>query len=171
LLVWELRSSRKVMAVGSSLRNQAGRKGKDHGAHDNPAKRYLVFMDPGRVPDAKTLAEVKKLPVNEKYEKMTAKEAAQAFFDGFARKDVEEIRKFMDASDARRVTPKRLGRPALCGCSSRRTLKAKDAGCWDVPSRSGSPKSTTLRFAAIIRPSGTLSMAASDRNVSRSGDL
>ena len=46
--------------------------------NDNPAKRYLVFMDPDRVPDAKTLAGVKTLPHNEKYEKMTPKEAVQA---------------------------------------------------------------------------------------------
>ena len=50
--------------------------------NDNPAKRYVVFMDPGAFPMRRRLAELKKLPDNEKYQKMTPKEAVQALFDG-----------------------------------------------------------------------------------------
>ena len=101
--------------------------------NDNPAKRYLVFMDPERVPDAKTLAGVKKLPDNEKYEKMTPKEAARAFFDAWARKDVKEIRNFLDGPDASRVTPEDLEDQRYADVQVGEPTKAKDAGCWLVP--------------------------------------
>jgi hypothetical protein len=101
--------------------------------NDNAAKRYLVFMDPDRVPDAKTLAKMKKLPDNEKYEKMTPKAAAEAFFDAWARKDAEEVRKFLDGADASRVTAEDLQDQRYADVRVGEPSKAKGAGCWNVP--------------------------------------
>jgi hypothetical protein len=101
--------------------------------NDNPAGRFLVFMEPGRVADAKELAEVKKLPENEKYEKMTPKEAAQAFFDAWARKDAAELKKFLPGSPNDKALSEELEDQRYSDVQVGEPAKAKDAGCWDVP--------------------------------------
>jgi hypothetical protein len=101
--------------------------------NDKPAKRYLVFMDPHQAPNAKALAEVTKLPDNEKYQKMTPKEAAQAFFDAWARKDLEGTRKFLDAADAKRLTPKDIEDQRYADVQVGEPTKTENAGCWSVP--------------------------------------
>jgi hypothetical protein len=101
--------------------------------NDNPAKRWIVLMNPERVPNAKTLAAMTTLPDNEKYEKMTPKEAVEAFFDACKRKDIDEVQKFLDGSEASRVTAKDLEDTRYADVRVGEPVEAKDAGSWRVP--------------------------------------
>jgi hypothetical protein len=99
--------------------------------NDNPAKRWIVFQDE-EGQDPKKLAELKRIPDNEKYEKMTPKQAVKALFDAYEKKDVVEAQKFLDASisnellkrimDVRSFVDVHIGEPVL----------DKDTGFWQV---------------------------------------
>jgi hypothetical protein len=105
-------------------------------SNDNPAKRYIV-LDVEKPSDiqkyAKKLARLKKLPDNGKYEKMTPKEAAQAFFDAYARKDVAEVQKFLDGSTSDKLLKELMNVRLLADVHIGEPVLDKNTGTWHVP--------------------------------------
>jgi hypothetical protein len=101
---------------------------------DNPAKRCVLFLDPEYTPDAQALADVERLPDNEKYEKLTPEEAVQAFCDACAKSDVDEAKKFLHpsipAADAEKVV-KEIGSFASIHVGD--GTPGKEEGSWAVP--------------------------------------
>jgi hypothetical protein len=100
--------------------------------NDNPAKRYIIYSA-DEVPDVKKRAELKILPDNEKYEKMTPKEAAQAFFDAYGRKDVVEAQKFLDGSISNELLKKMMDVQSFADLRIGEPTLDKDTGLWRVP--------------------------------------
>jgi len=100
--------------------------------YDNPAKRCIVFGPMAR-PDAKRLAQAKPLPDNEKYQKMTPKEAVQAFCNALEKKDAEEMWKFTDGSATVEEVKKEMAAPPMADFRVGEPTPAKEAGHWNVP--------------------------------------
>jgi len=101
--------------------------------NDNPAKRYVVF-GPGESSDAKRLAELKPLADQEKYAKMSPKEAVEALVGAYTRKDVSEAYKFLEGSESLESVKKEMEGPgAYTDPRVGEASPAKEPGCWDVP--------------------------------------
>jgi len=100
--------------------------------YDNPAKRCIVFKS-GKRPDGKRLAQVKPLPDNEKYQKMTPKEAIQAFFNALEKKDADGMWRFTDGSGTVEQLQKEMAGPPIAGFRVGEPTQAKEAGYWNVP--------------------------------------
>ena len=100
--------------------------------YDNPAKRCIVFGF-GRNPDAKQLAQVKPLPDNEKYQKMTPKQAVQALLKVYQEKDAEEVYRLSDGSTTIEKIKKEMAGPPIVGFSVGEPTQAEQPGYWNVP--------------------------------------
>ncbi|MGO9111035.1 MAG: hypothetical protein ACLP9L_17570 [Thermoguttaceae bacterium] len=101
--------------------------------NDNPAKRYVV-LGPGESSDAKRLAELKPLADQEKYAKMSPKEAVEALVGAYTRKDVSEAYKFLEGSESLESVKKEMeGSGAFTDPRVGEASPAKEPGCWDVP--------------------------------------
>jgi hypothetical protein len=102
--------------------------------NDNPAKRCILFLDPEHTPDAKAVAEVERLPDNEKYEKMTPEEAVQAFFDACRKNNLDEVRNLLhpsiSATDIEKIV-KEFG--VIQEVHVGECTAGEDVGCWTVP--------------------------------------
>ena len=96
------------------------------------AKRWIV-LGPNVQADAKRLAELKPLPDAGKYEKLTPKEAIQAFFAACAKKDWTEAQKFLADSTTGQNLEKEMGELATMDVHVGEPTAAKDAGCWETP--------------------------------------
>ena len=81
--------------------------------NDNPAKRYVIF-GPGDKYDAKRLAELKPLPDQEKYAKMTPKEAVEAVCKAYVDKDADAAYRFWKAQTIS-IISRRKWKPSRCG--------------------------------------------------------
>ena len=100
--------------------------------NDNPAKRYVVF-GPGDSFDAKRLAKLKPL-ADQKYAKMSPKEALEAMFAAYAKKDAAEVYKFVEGAESlESVKMEMKGMGSVLGSHVGEPTQAKEAGCWDVP--------------------------------------
>ncbi len=100
--------------------------------YDNPAKRCIVF-GPRERPDAERLAQVKPLPDNEKYQKMTPKQAVQAFLDAYEKKDADEVWRLSDGSATVEEIKKKMAGPPIRDARVGEPTPAKEAGYWNVP--------------------------------------
>jgi hypothetical protein len=100
--------------------------------YDNPAKRCIVF-DAERRPDSERLAQLKPLPDNEKYQKMTPQEAVEARFKAYQEKDAEEVWRFSDGSITVEQIKKVLSARQIVGFSVGEPTPATEAGYWNVP--------------------------------------
>lgn len=102
--------------------------------NDNPAKRWVVYGVVGSDDlDAKRLAKLKPL-ADEKYAKMSPKEALEAMFAAYAKKDAAEVYKFVEGSESLehvKMEMKLMGpvEHVLTG----ELTQLKEAGCWDAP--------------------------------------
>ena len=100
--------------------------------NDNPAKRYVIFNQE-ESPDAKRLAKLKPL-ADEKYTKMSPKEAVEAMFAAYAKKDAAEVYKFEEGNESLESVKMELqGMGSVVGFHVGEPTQAKEVGCWDVP--------------------------------------
>ncbi|MBN2296481.1 MAG: zf-HC2 domain-containing protein [Pirellulales bacterium] len=101
--------------------------------YDNPAKRCIVFF-PRKTPSAELLAQVKPLEDNEKYQKMTPKQAVQAYLKAYNEKNAEEFRKFTYESVPVEEIKKALtAGPTFEEFTVGEPIKAEQPGRWTVP--------------------------------------
>jgi hypothetical protein len=112
-------------------------------SNDNPAKRFVVYRS-DKVPNAKKRAEVKRLPDNERYEKMTPKEAMQAFFDAYARKDVAEVQKFSDGSMSGEMLKKMMEVVSFTDVHIGEPIRDKETGTWRISAEANMIKKWNL---------------------------
>lgn len=101
-------------------------------SYDNPAKRCVVFNAKER-PDPKLLAQVQPLPDNEKYQKMTPKEAVQALFKASEKNDVDEAWRLTGGLETKEKLKKDMDGPQISDYHVGEPTPAKEPGCWNVP--------------------------------------
>jgi beta-lactamase regulating signal transducer with metallopeptidase domain len=100
--------------------------------NDNPAKRWIVSLGPAETIDLKALADVKKLPNNEKYERMTPQEAVQAFVDACRKNQPAEAKKFLPPSIAAKEVETLVKHLAQAETHVGQCTPRKQPGQWDV---------------------------------------
>jgi len=118
--------------------------------NDNPAKRFVVYSS-DEAPDTKKRASVKKLSDNEKYEKMTPKEAMQAYFDALARKDVAEVQKLSDGSMSDGLLKQMMDVVSFVDIKIGEPVQDKKAGAWRVSAEA----SVIKKWNLALRPNKT----------------
>lgn len=110
--------------------------------NDTPARRFVVLgamrqdEDPNKLAELKQkleekLAKLEKLPDNEKYEKMTAKGAAEAYLEALVQKDAARAHHFsLGTIDD---TKKQIQGPSIQSCQVGEPLQDEKSGLWQVP--------------------------------------
>lgn len=85
--------------------------------NDNPAHRWIVSFDSAKNHEAADLAKVPNVAQDEKYAKLTPKEAVQAFFDACVKNNVEEAKSFLppstSAQELQAIVKQMAGCPAI----------------------------------------------------------
>jgi hypothetical protein len=96
--------------------------------NDNPAKRYVLSIG-----SKQAHADVKRLPDNEKYEKMTPKEAIRAFFDACKKGDWEEAQKFCNGSVTNEEIQRHMKNLKDQDIHIGQPVLGKEPGHWSIP--------------------------------------
>jgi hypothetical protein len=101
-------------------------------SYNNPAKRCVVSLW-GESPDAKQLAEVKPLPDNEKYQKIKPKQAVEAVFKAYEKRDVDEAWRLLGGVVSKERIKLEMSGPQISDYTVGEPVAGEEAGTWTVP--------------------------------------